>query len=52
MVQLKIDELAKLMGKERREIEEMLRHEDVIELNLNERRIKRNREVDDLKIYE
>ena len=33
---MKIDELAKLMGKTREEVEDILRNSDVIELNLNE----------------
>ncbi len=33
---MKIDELAKLMGKTREEVEDILKKNDVIELNLNE----------------
>ena len=33
---MKIDELAKLMGKTREEMEHILRNNDVIELDLNE----------------
>ena len=33
---MKIDELAKLMGKTREEVERILKNSDVIELNLNE----------------
>ena len=33
---MKIDELAKLMGKKKEEVERMLKTSDVIELNLNE----------------
>ena len=34
---MKIDELAKLMGKTRREVENILKHNDVIELDLSDR---------------
>ena len=33
---MKIDELAKLMGKTREEVEHILKNNDVIELDLNE----------------
>jgi len=33
---MRIDELAKLMGKRREEVENMLKSSDVIELDLNE----------------
>ena len=33
---MKIDELARLMGKSREEVEKILKNSDVIELNLNE----------------
>ena len=33
---MKIDELAKLMGKTREEVESILKSDDVIELNLDE----------------
>lgn len=33
---MKIDELARLMGKKREEVERMLKSSDVIELNLSE----------------
>ena len=49
---MKIEELAKLMGKTRLETEEMLRNNDVIELNLNERKPKLSKEEDELRIYE
>lgn len=52
MVELKLDELARLMGKSRMQVEEMLKSNDVIELNLNERKQRNNEEEDDLKIYE
>ena len=49
---MRIEELAELLGKTKLEIEEMLRKDDVIELNLNERKSKHYKENDDLKIYE
>ena len=52
VIKLKIDDLAKLLGKTRWEIEEMLRNEDVIELNLSERKSKHSEEDDDLAIYD
>lgn len=51
MVELKLDDLARLMGKTRMQVEEMLKSNDVIELNLNERN-QRKREEDDLRICE
>lgn len=51
MVELKLDDLARLMGKTRVQVEEMLKGNDIIELNLNERKQKRQEE-DDLRIYE
>ena len=33
---MKIDELAKLMGKTREEVEHILKNNDIIELDLNE----------------
>ena len=52
MVKLKIDDLAKLLGKTRFEAEEMLRNSEVIELDLNERKQRQKQEEDDLRIYE
>jgi hypothetical protein len=52
VVNLKIDDLAKMLGKTRMQVEEMLRSNDVIELNLNERKQMRREEEDDLRIYE
>ena len=52
MVKLKVEDLARLMGKTRVEVEEHLRNNDVIELNLNERKARKNEEDDDLRIYE
>ena len=48
---MRIEDLAELLGKTRREVEEMLDEHDVIELKLSERRAKRI-DNDDLKIYE
>ena len=48
---LGIEDLAELLGKTRSEVEEMLRQNDVIELNLNERQ-RRHKEDDELRIYE
>lgn len=52
MVELKLDDLARLMGKTRVQVEEMLKGNDIIELNLNERNNRKNEEEDDLRIYE
>ncbi len=49
---MKIEDLAKLLGKTKWETEEMLKKSDVIELNLNERKSRQSREEDDLRIYE
>ena len=50
---MKIEDLAKLLGKNRWEVEEMLRTSDVIELNLSERKSRfRKTEDDDLRIFE
>ena len=43
--------MAKLLGKTRMEVEEMLNRQDVIELNLSERKPK-YREEDDFRIFE
>jgi len=48
---LRIEDLAKMLGKTRTEIEEMLKAQDVIELNLSERKQK-YREEDDFRIFE
>ena len=48
---MKIEDLAKIMGKSKWEVEEMLKTSAVIELNLNERR-QRYREEDDFRIFE
>ena len=49
---MKIEDLAELMGKTRVEIEEILKREDTIELNLSERKSKCKEEDDRLRIYE
>ena len=49
---MRIEDLAELLGKTKLEIEDMLRKNDVIELNLNERKSKHYKENDELKIYE
>ena len=49
---MKIGDLAKLMGKTKFEIEEMLKKNDVIELNLNERKSKQRKEDNELRIFE
>ena len=51
-MQLKIEELARVLGKTRVEIEEILNSQDVIELNLSERKTRDIEEDDELKIYE
>ncbi len=51
MVKLKIEDLAKIMGKTRREVEDLLNRQDVIELNLSESKSK-FREEDELRICE
>ena len=51
-MKLKIEDLADLLGKTRGEVEEMLKQRDVIELNLSERKSRREENGDDLKIYE
>jgi len=40
------------MNKSRKEVEELLSRQEVIELNLSERKAKQRLEDDDLKIYE
>lgn len=52
MIELKIEELAKMLGKTRMEIEEILKSSDVIELNLSERKSKQRDEDDELRIYD
>lgn len=50
---MKIEDLAYLLGKTKWEVEEMLRTNDVIELNLNEKRTRyKSNEDDELKIFE
>ena len=48
---MKIEDLAEVLGKTKFEVEEMLKANDVIELNLSERK-SRFKEEDDLKIFE
>ena len=50
---MKIEDLAQILGKNKREVEEMLKTNDVIELNLNERKPRyRKAEDDELRIFE
>lgn len=50
---MKIEDLAEVLGKTRFEIEEMLKKEEVIELNLNERKARHAKYDDDeLRIFE
>ena len=50
---LKIKDVAELLGKTRFEVKEMLKTNEVIELNLNERKTRyKNREDDELRIFE
>ncbi|MEK6891734.1 MAG: hypothetical protein AABX25_00980 [Nanoarchaeota archaeon] len=49
---MKINDLAELLGKSKWEVEQMLIKEDVIELNLNERRSRHIKEDDELRIFE
>ena len=48
---MRIKDLAELLGKTPVEVEEMLKNEDVIELNLSERKSKHFAD-DDLRIYD
>ncbi len=53
MRKLKIEDLADILGKTKWEVEEMLMANEVIELNLNERKPRyRKMEDDDLRIFE
>ena len=49
---MKIEDLAELLGKTKLEVEEMLNKTDIIELKLSERKARRSKEDDELKIYE
>ncbi|MBS3103182.1 hypothetical protein J4458_07100 [Candidatus Woesearchaeota archaeon] len=49
---MKIDDLAVLLGKTRREIEEMLKKDDVIELRLTEKNKSNERESGEIKIID
>lgn len=49
---MKIEDLALLLGKTRQEVEEMLKENDVIELNLTEKNNRKIRESGEIKIVE
>jgi hypothetical protein len=49
---MKIEELAELMGKSVSEVQDMLKKDDVIELNLSERSTRARRANDKLRIME
>ena len=49
---MKLGDLADLLGKKRWEVEDMLKTSDVIELNLNERKGRHQKEDDELRIFE
>ena len=49
---MRIGDLAELLGKKKWEVEEMLKTNDVIELNLNERKGRHQKEDDELRIFE
>ena len=49
---MKIEDLAELLGKKKWEVEQMLKANDVIELNLSERKSKGSKEDDELRIFE
>ena len=51
-MKLKIDDLAELLGKTRREVEEILNKQEVLELKLSERKSTHKEDDDDLRIYE
>ena len=48
---MNIDDLARIMGKTRRQVEEMLKRGNMIELNLSERKSSRSDE-DDFRVRE
>ena len=52
MIGLKIDDLAELLGKTRKEVEEILNSQDVIELKLSERKQNPRKDKDEFQIYE
>ena len=52
VVKVKIEDLAKLLGKTRGEVEGIVRDNEVIELNLSERKRRHIEEDDELRIYE
>ncbi|MCH7974134.1 MAG: hypothetical protein IH949_09660 [Bacteroidetes bacterium] len=49
---MKIEDIALLMGKTRQEMEEMLKQNDIIELNLTEKNNRKIRESGEIKIVE
>ena len=49
---MKIEDLAELLGKTKLEVEEILKSNDIIELRLSERKARRIKQDDELKIYE
>ena len=49
---MKIEDLVELFGKTRIEIEEMLKKNDIIELNLSERKSRHIKDEEDFKIFE
>lgn len=49
---MKVEDLARILGKTRGEIEQMLSANDIIELNLNEKRQRFKEGIDELKIFE
>ena len=49
---MKLDELALLMNKSKQELEEMLKQNDIIELNLTERTNKEIKDTGGIKIVE
>ena len=52
MGNLRVEDLARLMGKSKAQVEEMLRSEDVIELDLTERKSRFKGMDDDFRICE
>ena len=52
MIKVKIEDFVKLLGRTKSEIEEMLQKQDIIELNLSEKKPKCGEEDDELRIFE
>ena len=52
MISLRIDDLAEMLGKTRKEVEELLNSQEVIELRLSERKPDRKGINDELRINE